>query len=100
MTMPTAGSSASSASPLPLTPELRSPRSPGSKARQFDLKSLFWLTITIGVAMAFLRPFGKQVVIEGSICIGIAIAVGNYLTRLVVPFVLLSGRRYPAARLR
>ena len=43
---------------------------------QFDLQSLFWLTVTVSLALAFLRQLGRSVVVEGVAVIGAAAGIG------------------------
>jgi hypothetical protein len=39
---------------------------------QFDLQSLLWLTVTIGLALAYLRPLGHRVVLQAWVVIACA----------------------------
>ncbi len=72
MTTPTPGKSALSENPTPSTPE------PGTKPKlpQFDLQSLLWLTVTICIALMYLRPFGQRAVLEAAGVIAVAAAAG------------------------
>ncbi len=68
MTTPTAGSSGPSESPTPSTPEAVAEQKP----LQFDMQSLLWLTVTVSIALMYLRPYGQQAMLEAASVIALA----------------------------
>jgi hypothetical protein len=50
---------------------------------QFTLVTLLWLTLTIAIALAYLRSFGERACVAGVIAVGLSLGIGALIGGLV-----------------